>query len=130
MCGEISPSLTRMRLRFPVSLAIRVHFSGKSLQSSAKRIEFSAASNSAWFSSDGRSLATAISIPNTVETTASEHRPSNTNASRSFFSLGFVRRGGGGGGGVACRRTKRGPRAEGEWVMGVGGSGMLLSAPG
>ena len=50
----------------------------------------------AWFSSEGRSLATAIIIPNTVETRASVERPARISASRIFFSFGRPRALGGG----------------------------------
>jgi hypothetical protein len=60
---------------------------------SAYSTEFSARSYWARFSRLGRSLATAISIPKTVEITARMERPPNTSPSRSFFSFGL--RGGG-----------------------------------
>jgi hypothetical protein len=66
---------------------------------SAYRTEFSARSYCARFSRLGRSLETAISIPNTVEISARMDSPPNTSARRSFFSLGL--RGGGADGGCA-----------------------------
>src|SRR4051794_34844727 len=86
MFGEMSVGLTRIRLLFPVRVA-----SGLSLAETS--VEFLALRYSARFSSAGRSLATAMSIPNTVETRASAARPRRISASRSFLSLGF-RRGG------------------------------------
>jgi hypothetical protein len=60
-------------------------------------MEFSARSYCARFSRLGRSLATAISIPKTVEMRARTDSPATTSARRSFFSLGL--RGGGAAGG-------------------------------
>jgi hypothetical protein len=60
------------------------------------RIEFCAELNSSRFSSSGRSEATAIIIPKTVETSASSDRPPRISDRRSFFKRG--RPGGGGSG--------------------------------
>src|SRR5688572_16372158 len=59
-------------------------------------MEFSALSNWARLSSEGKSPATAIMIPKIQETNASTERPRKTSAKRSFLSFG--RRLGGGGG--------------------------------
>ena len=78
------------------------------------------------FSRLGRSLATAISIPKTVEIRARTERPKITSARRSFFSFGLR---GGGPPPFACAGTpfvrwKRSLRVAVGWMMGVGGSGM------
>src|SRR4051794_33685398 len=54
-------------------------------------------------SSSGRSEATAIIIPKTVETTASTQTGSRIASSRSFFRRGLTRGGSGGGSGTAAR---------------------------
>src|SRR5687767_15115100 len=78
---------------------------------------FLEARNWAKFSSAGRSEATAIIIPKTVETPARMLRPTSTSAKRSFFIRGLppppdplpIAVGGGGGGGrvPAERRPRR-----------------------
>src|SRR4051794_34960424 len=105
--GVIWPSATRMRFWLPVSLAISRHFGSLwpgflQPQSSAYRTEFFALSYWARFSRLGRSLATAISIPKTVEISASTDRPPITRPRRSFFSFGF---GGGGPEPFGCGGT-------------------------
>src|SRR4051812_17146057 len=106
--GEICGEVSRMRLSLPVSLATWVR------PLPASSTEFLAARYSALFSSAGRSLATAMSIPKTVETPASSVRPTATKPRRSFLSL---RLGGGGGGLPSTSPT--GPRA------GVGRTGTV-----
>src|SRR5215210_6690598 len=114
--GEIWLSRSRIRLRLPVRRATSV----LSL-SSAYRTEFSAFLYSAWLSSAGRSLATAMSIPNTVETRARQARPKRMNASRSFFTR--VRGGWGGGPPLpACGPGSTGAAVGVRGSVDVGGS--------
>jgi hypothetical protein len=94
-----------MRFWLPVSFAISWQAASllRSMQPgvSAKSREFSARSYCARFSRLGRSLATAISMPNTVEMNARSERPAITRARRSFFSFGL----GGGGAAGGCAGT-------------------------
>src|SRR3954471_5105706 len=103
---------TRMRFWLPVSLAIRVW------PSAASSTEFLAERNSALFSNEGRSLATAIIIPKTVDTQASTARPNRMKASRSFFTFG---RGASGGPPLAAI-SEPSAAAGGRRSVGVGGS--------
>src|SRR3954466_13882780 len=80
MLGEIWDWVSRMRFLLPVRRAILLW-----LPSAASRIEFLAARYSWRFSSAGRSLATAMSIPNTVETSASSPSRTSTVSRRIFF---------------------------------------------
>src|SRR4051812_106698 len=88
-----------MRLLLPVSLAMVERG-----LSSANRSELRAARYSAAFSSAGRSLETAVIIPNTVEISASRPRPARISARRSRLSLGLCGPGGPAGRGRADLR--------------------------
>ncbi len=85
MFAEMSSWSTRMRFWLPV----RVASAGLFLPS-GKTWEFWARLNSALFSSAGRSLATAIIIPNTVETPARTSRPTTISVTRSFLTFGLA----------------------------------------
>ena len=70
-----------------------------------------------------------MSIPKTVEISASTDRPITTSASLSFFSLGLGGLRVGGGAPLPPERTKRGPGVGEGWVMDVEGSCMLIGRP-
>src|SRR3954468_11727759 len=118
-----------MRLRLPVSFPIEPPLLSPSFGHSGPRgyrTELRAARYWASLSSEGRSLATAISIPNTVEMSASTDSPTITSARRSFLSFGLGGAGGGGGVPFPPERTNRGLGVDEGSVMDVGGSCMLL----
>ena len=79
---EMSRLETRIRLYSPVRTA------SWRLPLASSRIEFFAALNSFCDSSAGRSWATAIIIPNTVETNASMEMPARIRPKRNRLSLG------------------------------------------
>ena len=72
------------RMRFSARSARRA----ASCPVSSSRTELRAARNSFWASSSGRSCATAIIIPKTVETSASASRPASVSPRRNLWSCG------------------------------------------
>src|SRR3954451_16185941 len=83
MIGGMSRWLTRMRFDVPVSVPI-------GLPLTSRKTEFLDRLYSWRFSREGRSWATAIIIPKTVETQASMPRPATIRARRSLYPRGRV----------------------------------------